>query len=1716
MSASPEEREEREDAVKDDLFGAELTDVFDLPSAGGDASEERSAFDDVVSELLQDEVVEQDHGTTPDTGLVSRYKQLVQEEEEQQHEAAAASDSGSADALPRRTGSPVGSSLSVPDDSPSVPGSVLSSPGSSVLPSLASRPRLGSPTPSFRPFDRRFSSRIASPSNLSPRSSSPAVLAGHSRNASLTSQLVLDAGDTDTPSPPWEVVRWTKLKKLNGQAFSEVGRRNFGSPTCLAVSAHVVLGTSKGVILMFDYNQNLKMIIGPGTKAVESGAITSIAVSADHTTVGGGHADGSIFTWDTSRPARPFLHIPPLDAAQLPQRTTDGHVPGVAITHLGFLGTRHTALVSANDRGMAFSHLATRGTGSFGRTVKTTRILGRYPDAKPPPSSKPLKPSTVLAFAPLPLGNIERATDTMGLTAMLTPYLLVLVSTTPIAQTQHKSARPKEVAAHSAMTGCLAWFPAVKLKVPDPASGGTVAKAKLVYCWSNVLTVLDVEEIPAEDKDKPSSLRFRARSRWKCEEAIVAVQWLGRSVLTVLTISQRLIVLEDRSMRMTEAFDLIGRHIYHADLFSKQLHALVELLDEEDTSMHGVVADAFYMSFKTYKNRIFLLGFNDVSIGSLSNWADRLIALMENGDYVGAIQLATSYYTGDADKLTVGLPEDTAVRHGMVRDKLMEIMSASLKYAFGRRKRNSAAADDNHLQDLAETCFTACQSLSETDFLFDEMYEWYEDAGVQGVFLETMEPYVLDRRIQTVPPAVVKAMVGHYVSKGWESRLEEMICHMETATLDLDQVTGLCKQHGLYDALIYVWNQALNDYITPLIEMLALLIPLMREAGEEASADILNEEHSGVNALKIFPYLSYTLTGRIYPTGDLLDHEPSMKAKAELYWFLFSGKSIAWPKGSSNKRFLTRPAQPEEPSFPYLRMVLKFDAPSFLSALNEAFEDSFLNDSPEKQVNGGARGDLPEEQIFGLTVDRQYIVSILIEIMNPSDFAPEDTIYLDMFIARNLPKYPQYLLLPGSALTKVLTGLCHYPGEDLADDAQLSAEYLLSVYQPPDLAALMPMFKTAGFYRILKRQYRLDKQYGKLVQTYFEDDNDQHGVFDCIAQCLVGQQKGLSKRQIQDVHQVLRENSKALVQLDPERAAKVIQSCAPELHDHLLQSVAGAPELQYNYLKAILETGAERSEDFRASSERELVEQYVQLMCRFEPAHVSDYVGIVQATDLRLEKLLPTMEETGVIDAAVVLMAREGQIQAAMDRLVRHLNTLESALQGLFTGAQDNDSGMEPAVEELLRGLQKYTHVGIWLCQGQTKTAKKATTLSQRAQRSQPTDELSADELLWLDLIDATVQITRRVSSAMQTTTNQANGTAVLQNKIDSDKLVSLLRTLVQHTFTALLTATSAPSTTPAAAGSGRVLSTTAAAGSDNLAFLRILRAFLTKAATSSPNLADLRAVLQSIFAAYAYEESILRLSSRLLERSLFVDVRQATALRQRGWRPRGSTCEACGARLWGPGAVTAGIVDAWEARTAGEDERRRRHRLAAAAAAGGGPAATKKAEERGKGREKMGREGMDMHVETSGLAWRDRRRSRSRKGSSSVPMTPESFEARTPDDVEEEEEEEAADDAGQGQGRQQQQQQQQQEQADGVAAGLQEHLGLLNPAEQHRIKPQPLVVLACRHIYHQACLEALLQQPLEDVVQVQVGAGAGGRRQQQQVDEYYGREREYRCPIDG
>lgn len=1259
--------------------------------------------------------------------------------------------------------------------------------------------------------------------------------------------------------------------------------------------------------------------------------MTCLAISADHTIIGAGHSGGSIFTWELASPARPFLALPSLPRSSLSDRRADGHVEGCAVLHIGFLGQRRTALVSADDHGMAFSHLASRGLGAVARTIRTTRILGRYPDTGSTPAAR--KPSSVLGFASLPLGNVERLTDDVGLTAVLTPYLLVIVSTTPIAQTQFKLSREKHLDPHSAMTGCLAWFPAVKLASPMAGGKASTSKSKLVYCWSTMLSVLDVEEIrpPQDEPDKQPSFNFTPRSQWKSEEAIVAVQWLSRSVLAALTISQRLIILEDHVMRLADSSDLNAKHIYHQDLYSNRLRSLVDKTEDGENAMHGVIPDAFHMSFKAYKGRLFLLGFGDVLMGVLSNWADRLQALLDRREYLTAIKLATMYYTGDTEKVTIGLLEDDDARQTMVGKKLLEIMSAALQYMFNDDSDDNEKDFEQSIQDLVEAMFRSCLTINERDFLFDTVYEYYSDASRQDTFLYTLEPYILDRDIDLVPPLIMKDLLIWYASHDLGPRLEDIICAVQPFTIDIDQVTTICKALELYDALAYVWSQALGDYITPLVELLKLI----QAPGASATSVEAQQESARTAASKLFPFLAYTLTGRRYPDGAELSAYDAMKAKASVYGFLFSAGPVRWPT-QGGKLALNRTNVQDELHYPYLQILLHFDTEDFLSMLNEAFEDSFLNGGNDQIIDGLSANELRVEA-FGMVVNRQRITNILLEVMKTSDFSIQERIYLDIFVARNLSKFAQFILLPGSVIRHVLVELCQGGELDMEDECQLSVEYLLSVYHPTDMQDLIEAFTRAGFYRILKSVYKSNRQYPKWLETHFNDQGSRSTVFTAMAECL--KSGFLNEKQTRDINDIIVQHAEDLAEIDTPRTVFCLQTFAPDLLKLVFDQYKDRPRLQYSFLEIVYEPALGRRDGAADRLADKHIELYVRLMCQYNPAHVADYVSLLKSGDLHLNNVLPAMEASGVIDAAVILLARGGLISTAMSRLIRHLSTLETAITGLLIAAYREEDAFdvhstEEAVKDLLDSVNKYVKLGIWLCQGQAQASQQPV----KPRQSRPPHEileedLAPEERLWLDFLDMVVGFSRDVTASVESSV--ASQGELVTGTVQT-KAVDTLRLMVQQTFTALLASTSSVASTtrrslkPRLSGSSRLTPQanpgTATSSSqkprqaqppNSHAFLRILRTLLTRLSTntnSPASLPSLRAILSQIFSAYAFESSLLDLATGFLDKDVFLHIEEAETKRRRGWTPNNQGCEGCGRRVFGSG-LGVGVWDDWKKR---------------------------------------------------------------------------------------------------------------------------------------------------------------------------------------------------------
>lgn len=73
------------------------------------------------------------------------------------------------------------------------------------------------------------------------------------------------------------VLRHVTLKSVSAQLISAADRIDAGIPTCLAVSTLVAVGTSHGVIMVFDTQQTLNWCLGGAAGiGAEFGAVTAL------------------------------------------------------------------------------------------------------------------------------------------------------------------------------------------------------------------------------------------------------------------------------------------------------------------------------------------------------------------------------------------------------------------------------------------------------------------------------------------------------------------------------------------------------------------------------------------------------------------------------------------------------------------------------------------------------------------------------------------------------------------------------------------------------------------------------------------------------------------------------------------------------------------------------------------------------------------------------------------------------------------------------------------------------------------------------------------------------------------------------------------------------------------------------------------------------------------------------------------------------------------------------------------------------------------------------------------------------------------------------------------------------------------------------------------------------------------------------------------------
>ncbi|EAL20325.1 hypothetical protein CNBF1360 [Cryptococcus deneoformans B-3501A] len=1185
--------------------------------------------------------------------------------------------------------------------------------------------------------------------------------------------------------------------------------QNLGKPTVMDIRGMIAVGTDRGYIVVYGFGQEIKYILGP-----EEPNETYIAV---------GFSSGSIYLYDLSSPSSPARTAHFLTLKQIQSGRREGHLEGSRILHIGFVGARHTSIVSGDEHGRAFWWSLGKVMGV--ESTDVIRMLGSYPSGLIPTTAPPYpakRPTTLFSASPLPLGDSPHPTDKFSLSALLTPSKLVIVGMKPQAKTWFRKMRDGAGGDQGAYTGCTSWLRsgevgkgfekevAKKKKVLEEVSDPVIA-----YSWGKAVRFVRVRVQEVGDDVSPDFVEGR---KWEAGESVKFLDWYDSNHLLVITVSQ-LTLLDVRSMKAVEETPLQTQLLTSQDFYS-------------GLSVKGImenVPKSFAGSTKS-----------NLQVGTLLHWNDRILSQVHRGDFLSAINVALSYYNGTATGNTINLPFEASFRKEVVGKRIKELMKASLEWAFSPDRMS----DDTHysadgrgvdltdlFEGLAASCIEACLDIGDTDFLFNDSYEHFSQMGIQGIFLHILEPFIFSGRLREVPPDIIKALITMHSEKGELDQAESMIWHVEPMSLDINQAITLCEAHGLWDAMIHVYTRAMRDYVAPIVKLIGVVRDIQQHRSNRPS--LVRDERDGTeemapNAYKLYSYIETVLSGLSYPSGEALPEIEAHQAQTEVYTFIFQGRTVAWPQGGHDL-VLTMDSKHSEPPYPYLSLLLHFDTEAFLHAMDIAFEDSYLND-PTGAIN------------------RQSIVNLMLDVMDPEYFHPGDITLLHIFVARNLPKYPQFLFIPPSTLHRILVSLASDPDQSTREDRQLAAEYLLSAYTPHDGEAMLSLFETAGFFRILSEAYRREGKWGKLISTLLRDPESDDEVFTALEEIIK------TATPSAEVNQAVVDALPHLFDLGVRETAILLDKELSNIHPQAIQALGHAPHKQMAYLRCLLEPDPEETHNAPSSNidlpSRHL---YITLLAQHDPGHIVSFLDERGPSSFDLPRLVDQLDEAGLYEAELWALDRQGKVK---ETFVKVGDVLRTKGGELGEGLVNDDVGSVHLALETIQGVAK---MAVRLCREHSSPKVEGRNESGRGAMEV--------EDMWLGVLHEIIELVH-TSSAL---TSISSDTVVLDT----------LRSLVQETLSSLVSSSSPSLSFPRL-------------------FKRLVDASTTTTKQSSKGRAysEFRTILMGMLDSYRAEGEMLNMTTKLVEADLGEVTAEFVEKSMRGWRAEGGQCGECGKNL--------------------------------------------------------------------------------------------------------------------------------------------------------------------------------------------------------------------------
>jgi Golgi CORVET complex core vacuolar protein 8 len=640
---------------------------------------------------------------------------------------------------------------------------------------------------------------------------------------------------------------------------------------------------------------------------------------------------------------------------------------------------------------------------------------------------------------------------------------------------------------------------------------------------------------------------------------------------------------------------------------------LEENFVNKDLAVQAYIKDKNSKEKFTYNNtihccdrQVFILGNKQLHKARVLNWKECIINLSENGDWLEVLSLGIEFYQGRGTK-AYAVPNN----------------KEELKKTFESIVEDYVKASSISWDFKIANTIEFCVGVESTDFLFNFFFDYFIDKGEGSenlkLFIEIIEPFILNGEIISIPKIYLGKILSYYLTTQRPDMVEKIVLHINSSSLDPEYLYPVCEEYSLTSAYIYI-SISNQNFIKPIDFLYSIL---------KEQLDLHKKKYF---AYKLLWYIKLCLKGEKFPKGFIPTEQ--------------------WNKLIVS--LINRVLQAD-----LLEVLVALDANSTLKVVWIAFQDL----TPSQALELSKPPLIPS------------IISKLESVCTGPAFH-----YFALFSARLSGSQPDCISKP-LAIKSLIYLMKPNTNRKIVQVASASIEsYIKNTENINELITdlddsiesksklLLKLLKTYNNYSVteLEELYKIavNSPYTEVLIELLEQKKDYNKCFTAFLQCsnvevrtkvfewLGSNFKKLAGTELDSLKAQVLDSLNFLVDIDSDRTAKIVREFYHNEHHNIIHKLDNAPLLQMKYLGELLKLAG------KEAIEEKLIILYVKLLCENQPKKVLSFLKSLE--DYSLDECLSVCTVT---EASAYLYERLGSIKNALELLLGTIDKKRKEIQ---------------------------------------------------------------------------------------------------------------------------------------------------------------------------------------------------------------------------------------------------------------------------------------------------------------------------------------------------------------------------------------------------------------------------------------------------------------------